>query len=143
MRYIIHLALLTRLLVSCNALPQSSLENDEASRVDSAIDRPGNQGSSAWEPSVVSPGNAEDSKPGLKAQTLDTSGDFADRAEVVAALTYLEDRPSDNSYAEQRFYVVVDEYKGESLVRRSSCETRAVGVYETKSVTMSPVRNTA
>ena len=135
--------LFTCLLVSCDAIPQTLKGNVESSDVDNSndSDSPASLDLLTRDESVLFRRNAEESEVGSDEQTANDDDVFADRAEVIAVHTFLVDTlyPED-LYASQKISILIEEYKEERPVRRSSCEVIASGVYETKEVEMASVR---
>lgn len=143
MHYMLLSTLFTCLLVSCGAIPQTFKANVKRSGVDNSNDSDSPASLDLWaiDESVLFRRNTEESEVGPDEQTANDDDVFADRAEVIAVNTCLIDTLfSETFYASQLISVIIDEYKGERPVRRSSCEVVASGIYERKEVEMTPVR---
>ena len=136
MRCVAFLTLLTGLLISCDALPQSPEETGEGSDVENTSDRPTDLNLPAGDrPVPSSPGDTEEAEPDPNLQAVDAGDVFADRAEVVVVYSFLTDTfLPEIFYAAQFFSVIIDEYKGERPVRRSDCKSVAFGHYRSKGV---------
>lgn len=143
MHYILLSTLFTCLLVSCDAIPQTLKGNVKSSDVDNSndSDSPASLDLLTIDKSMLFRRNAEESEVGADEHTASDDDVFADRAEVIAAHTFLVDTQfPETFYANQKISIIIDEYKGERPVRRNSCEVIASGNYETKNVEMTTVR---
>ena len=118
MRYLVFLTFLACFLVSCDSSPQYPPEDSEGPKINSLDLSAGDRST------LSSSGDTEDVELTPNLQAINSSDVFADRAKVVAVYTTLTDGvDTSDYYASQVFSVIIEEYKGERLVRRSSCET--------------------
>ena len=118
MLYVVLLTLLTQLLVICQALPQSSAETGENGRLTDWLDL----SNLSVEDENISP--LENSPPESGLRSVKNDDVFADRAEVVAAFSHfynrhVADEETGELYETQIFDIIIDEYKGSKLVRRT------------------------